>query len=235
MAWIFLTKIFWREDVKRSAYAAVSTDPDAEEKSLEGLTSQTARESRPSHYSVLDYLVALSAIFCILASIVTLTGRWHHISDAECDRQLRTYSKLLFRMLSDLVRRQLIIRRQQPPYRMRLNTTGSNLVMAQCPLPTRVNQRQRLRRPGPTCGTVSCLSVTKIIFLVLMGCFIDGAFNVPLDELVSLNKSSLDGDFRNVGVEHGGGIAGLLEGFHQIHCLVNIELVPCFTPNQICV
>ena len=52
------------------------------------------------------------------------------------------------------------------------------------------------------------------------GRLIDGAFNVPLERLMALNKSSLDRDFRLVGSEHGGGIAGLLEGFHQIHCLV---------------
>ncbi|KAK4455387.1 hypothetical protein QBC34DRAFT_432715 [Podospora aff. communis PSN243] len=46
-----------------------------------------------------------------------------------------------------------------------------------------------------------------------------GAFNVPLNLLAGLNKSSVDGDFRLVGEENGGGVGGLLEGAHQIHCL----------------
>lgn len=51
-----------------------------------------------------------------------------------------------------------------------------------------------------------------------------GAFSVPLDMIASLNKSSLDGDFRLVDKEHGGGVGGLLEGAHQIHCLVSITV-----------
>jgi hypothetical protein len=50
-----------------------------------------------------------------------------------------------------------------------------------------------------------------------------GAFNVPLELLAGLNKSSIDGDFRLVGEEHGGGVGGLLEGAHQIHCLVGLQ------------
>ncbi|KAL2018453.1 hypothetical protein VTK56DRAFT_809 [Thermocarpiscus australiensis] len=46
-----------------------------------------------------------------------------------------------------------------------------------------------------------------------------GAFSVPQHMLAGLNKSSMDGDFRLVGEEHGGGVGGLLEGAHQIHCL----------------
>ncbi|KAH8888131.1 hypothetical protein GQ53DRAFT_826688 [Thozetella sp. PMI_491] len=46
-----------------------------------------------------------------------------------------------------------------------------------------------------------------------------GAFSVPLDSLAGLNKSSLVGDFRLVDAAHGGGVGGLLEGAHQIHCL----------------
>ncbi|KAM6488156.1 hypothetical protein HDV62DRAFT_14818 [Trichoderma sp. SZMC 28011] len=46
-----------------------------------------------------------------------------------------------------------------------------------------------------------------------------GAFSVPLDSLGSLNKSSMIGDFRLVGEDRGGGVGGLLEGAHQIHCL----------------
>ena len=59
------------------------------------------------------------------------------------------------------------------------------------------------------------------------GRLIDGSFNVTLERLMALNKSSLDGDLRLVGSEHGGGGAGLLEGFHRIHCLVR----PSFLSN----
>ncbi|PLB50806.1 hypothetical protein P170DRAFT_425107 [Aspergillus steynii IBT 23096] len=45
---------------------------------------------------------------------------------------------------------------------------------------------------------------------------IDGAFTVPIEALTSLNKSSLDGQFRTV---DGSGVAALLEAFHQIHCV----------------
>ena len=48
-----------------------------------------------------------------------------------------------------------------------------------------------------------------------------GAFSVPLEMLAGLNKSSFDGDFRLVDQEHGSGVGGLLEGAHQIHCLVS--------------
>ncbi|PCG89627.1 Protein of unknown function DUF3328 [Penicillium occitanis (nom. inval.)] len=44
-----------------------------------------------------------------------------------------------------------------------------------------------------------------------------GAFNVPKDMLPKLNKSTTG--WREVPEEKGGGVAGLLEGFHQIHCL----------------
>ena len=44
---------------------------------------------------------------------------------------------------------------------------------------------------------------------------------MPLDLLGGLNKSSVEGDFRLVGEENGGGVGGLLEGAHQIHCLVS--------------
>ncbi|RFU73233.1 tat pathway signal sequence [Trichoderma arundinaceum] len=47
-----------------------------------------------------------------------------------------------------------------------------------------------------------------------------GAFSVPLELLGGLNKSSMTGDFRLVGEDQGGGVGGLLEGAHQIHCLV---------------
>ncbi len=48
-----------------------------------------------------------------------------------------------------------------------------------------------------------------------------GAFSVPIELLGGLNKSSLVGDFRLVDPDHGGGVGGLLEGAHQIHCLVS--------------
>ncbi|CAD6444124.1 2e32aa8e-6cfb-45d8-a5a9-2b1a1978a1d9 [Sclerotinia trifoliorum] len=44
-----------------------------------------------------------------------------------------------------------------------------------------------------------------------------GAFNVPEEMLPGLNKSATG--LRKVPEEKGGGVAGLLEGFHQIHCL----------------
>lgn len=56
-------------------------------------------------------------------------------------------------------------------------------------------------------------TISNIIILV-------GAFSVPLESLGSLNKSSMIGDFRLVGESRGGGVGGLLEGAHQIHCLV---------------
>ncbi|KAI1168254.1 hypothetical protein F5B18DRAFT_658592 [Nemania serpens] len=43
-----------------------------------------------------------------------------------------------------------------------------------------------------------------------------GAFRVPVNTLAGLNKSSANGDFRRVDE---GGVGGLLEGAHQIHCL----------------
>ncbi|KAL7939309.1 hypothetical protein V8C35DRAFT_275152 [Trichoderma chlorosporum] len=46
-----------------------------------------------------------------------------------------------------------------------------------------------------------------------------GAFSVPLESLGGLNKSSTMGDFRLVDEDRGGGVGGLLEGAHQIHCL----------------
>jgi hypothetical protein len=48
-----------------------------------------------------------------------------------------------------------------------------------------------------------------------------GAFSVPLESLAGLNKSSMTGDFRLVGSGTGAGVGGLLEGAHQIHCLVS--------------
>lgn len=44
-----------------------------------------------------------------------------------------------------------------------------------------------------------------------------GAFSVPKDMLPKLNKSTTG--WREIPEEKGGGVAGLLEGFHQIHCL----------------
>lgn len=46
----------------------------------------------------------------------------------------------------------------------------------------------------------------------------DGAFSVPHEMLPKLNKSTTG--WREISHERGGGVAGLLEGFHQIHCLV---------------
>lgn len=48
-----------------------------------------------------------------------------------------------------------------------------------------------------------------------------GAFTVPLESLAGLNKSSMTADFRLVGSGTGAGVGGLLEGAHQIHCLVS--------------
>lgn len=48
-----------------------------------------------------------------------------------------------------------------------------------------------------------------------------GAFSVPVESLSGLNKSSSTGDFRLVDPKHGHGVGGLLEGAHQIHCLVS--------------
>lgn len=81
--------------------------------------------------------------------------------------------------------------------------------------------QQRRRRHGQSYGIVS--------IPVLDGCIEAdfatpvGAFSVPLDSLGSLNKSSMIGDFRLVGEDRGGGVGGLLEGAHQIHCLVCIN------------
>lgn len=80
---------------------------------------------------------------------------------------------------------------------------------------------QHRRRHGQSYGIVS--------IPVLYGCIEAdvaipvGAFSVPLDSLGSLNKSSMIGDFRLVGEDRGGGVGGLLEGAHQIHCLVRIH------------
>ncbi|KAF7933005.1 uncharacterized protein EAE97_008772 [Botrytis byssoidea] len=52
-----------------------------------------------------------------------------------------------------------------------------------------------------------------------------GAFNVPEKMVPGFNKSSTG--LRRVPEEKGGGVAGLLEGSHQIHCLVG--LVPKYT------
>ena len=103
---------------------------------------------------------------------------------------------------------------------MRLSTTGSSSVVVQRRLFIRVLQRKNLKKPGMNCGTVSSGHILQSLHAYSSGCLIDGAFNVPLEKLTALNKSSLDGDFRVVSSEHGGGVAGLLEGFHQIHCLV---------------
>ncbi|KAE8378328.1 hypothetical protein BDV26DRAFT_292284 [Aspergillus bertholletiae] len=46
-----------------------------------------------------------------------------------------------------------------------------------------------------------------------------GAFGVPIKGLTALNKSSLDGEFRAVDNFPGGGVAALLETFHQVHCV----------------
>ncbi|KAE8374158.1 hypothetical protein BDV26DRAFT_284484 [Aspergillus bertholletiae] len=45
-----------------------------------------------------------------------------------------------------------------------------------------------------------------------------GNLNVPLDKLVLLNKSTAT-DWIRVPPEHGGGVSGAIEVFHQIHCL----------------
>lgn len=55
-----------------------------------------------------------------------------------------------------------------------------------------------------------------------------GAFSVPVESLAGLNKSSALGDFRLVDSPHGGGVGGLLEGAHQIHCLVSC----CSSPGN---
>jgi hypothetical protein len=55
---------------------------------------------------------------------------------------------------------------------------------------------------------------------------IDGGFSFLAEKLPLLNKSSVDGDYRQLKGEEGGGVAGLLEGAHQIHCLV------CLAPRQ---
>ncbi|EXV00379.1 DUF3328 domain protein [Metarhizium robertsii] len=45
-----------------------------------------------------------------------------------------------------------------------------------------------------------------------------GAFNVPEDKIPLLNKST-DDPWHHTDPSHGGGVAGLFWGFHQIHCL----------------
>jgi hypothetical protein len=52
-----------------------------------------------------------------------------------------------------------------------------------------------------------------------------GAFSVPQEFLSGLNKSSTTGDFRLVGSEPDAGVGGLLEGAHQVHCLVSCDSV----------
>ena len=107
---------------------------------------------------------------------------------------------------------------------MPLSMTGSILAIVQSHLSTRALQQKKLRKPGINYGTVSAGCILPCLPAYSSDCLIDGAFNVPLEKLTALNKSSLDGDFRLVGSEHGGGVAGLLEGFHQIHCLVRYSL-----------
>lgn len=97
----------------------------------------------------------------------------------------------------------------------RLSISSSNLMY------TADTLLQRRRRHGQSYGIVSipvlddCIEANIAIPV--------GAFSVPLESLGSLNKSSMIGDFRLVGEDRGGGVGGLLEGAHQIHCLVRIN------------
>ena len=50
--------------------------------------------------------------------------------------------------------------------------------------------------------------------------YLDGGFNVPDDKLSLLNKS-LDRTWQRTPPEHGGGVAAMMWGFHQLHCLVS--------------
>jgi hypothetical protein len=58
-----------------------------------------------------------------------------------------------------------------------------------------------------------------------------GAFSVPQESLGGLNKSSATGDFRLVGSGPDAGVGGLLEGTHQIHCLVSCDQVNVRKPS----
>jgi hypothetical protein len=46
-----------------------------------------------------------------------------------------------------------------------------------------------------------------------------GGFDVPVDKLHLLNKSAEE-SWQHTPEEFGGGVAAMMWGFHQLHCLV---------------
>ena len=50
-----------------------------------------------------------------------------------------------------------------------------------------------------------------------------GGVNIPAQQFQTLNRSH-EKTYQRVDEERGGGYAGMIEGFHQLHCLVGPEL-----------
>jgi hypothetical protein len=48
-----------------------------------------------------------------------------------------------------------------------------------------------------------------------------GGISIPADKFPSYNRSN-EREFQRVPPEKGGGYAAMIEGFHQLHCLVSL-------------
>ena len=210
------------ENANCNPYIELPTDPDVEgDAPRKGLLRKPTSKLYFSYLNVPNYVLALSVIVVIVAGGLRAASLWHAVTDVECDAMLRAFSKysvsnaVYFDCASFIDTSVLAPLANAIEYEWVHYGDGS--------MPS-------IYKGPPTAGIEKAWNDLWDCRLFIpprylscaynSGQLVDGAFNVPLEKLMALNKSSLDGDFRLVGSERGGGVAGLLEGFHQIHCLV---------------
>ena len=222
MAWGSFGILSWGEKVNSNPYTEVSTDPDVEgDAPHEDLLNESVPTTCFSCHSVPDCILAISAILLIVASGMSVASKWHAVTDAECDSTLRAFSKFHVRKACCFGCSWLVNTSVLAPLANAIQYDWVQFGDGSMPSMYKGSPTAELEKAWNDLWDCKLdIHFCHLSNAYNSGCLIDGAFNVPLEKLTALNKSSLDGDFRLVGAEHGGGVAGLLEGFHQIHCLV---------------
>ena len=225
MAWGSFGIFARGENANGNPYIELPTDPE-----VEGDAPRKGLLRKPipyfSYFNVPNYILALSVTVMTVAGGLKAASMWHAVTDGECDAMLRAYSKYLVSNAICFDCASLVDTSVLAPLANAIEYEWVQFGDGSMP---------SIYKGPPTAGIEKAwndlwdcklfIPLRYLSYAYNSGLLIDGAFNVPLEKLIALNKSSLDGDFRLVGSEHGGGVAGLLEGFHQIHCLVRHFLI----------
>lgn len=94
MAWASFSIFSRGRKTDRKLYTEVPTHADVEgDVPHEILLNDPATTPLRSYHSVPDYILAISTIFLIVASVASVADKWHAVTDTQCDSMMRAFSE----------------------------------------------------------------------------------------------------------------------------------------------